>query len=229
MAADGQRGTAGEVFVAFLRLGLTAFGGPVAHLGYFRTAFVARRRWLDEAQFAEIVALCSFLPGPTSSQTGVAIGLGRAGWRGALAAWTGFTLPSAALMIAVALAAGSLRGPVADDIIHGLKLAAVAIVAQAVIGMARTLTPDWPRRAIAVIAAAIVAFAGPFGQLLAIVAGTAAGFALHIPATTPATTSAQIPLHLRDGAATPSLHVGPVSPRWRSSRFCSPRCRFSPP
>jgi chromate transporter len=183
MAADGQRGTAGEVFVAFLRLGLTAFGGPVAHLGYFRTAFVARRQWLDEGQFAEIVALCSFLPGPTSSQTGVAIGLGRAGWAGALAAWLGFTLPSAALMIAVALAAGSLHGPVADHIIHGLKLAAVAIVAQAVVGMARTLTPDWPRRGIAVAAAGIVAFGGPFGQVAAILAGAAAGIALDTPAT----------------------------------------------
>jgi chromate transporter len=86
-------GTPGEVFVAFLRLGLTAFGGPVAHLGYFRRAFVERRGWLDAARFGEIVALCSFLPGPTSSQTGVAIGIGRAGWAGGLAAWLGFTLP----------------------------------------------------------------------------------------------------------------------------------------
>lgn len=164
-----------EVFMAFLRLGLSAFGGPVAHLGYFRTQFVARRRWLDEAAYGDIVALCQFLPGPTSSQTGFAIGLARAGWPGALAAWAGFTLPSAVLMTAFAFAAGALRGPVAVAAVHGLKLAAVAIVAQAVVGMARTLTPDWQRIMIAIGAVAIVGVAGPFGQVAAIVLGVAAG------------------------------------------------------
>ncbi len=169
-----RRGTA-EVFVAFLRLGLTSFGGPVAHLGYFRSAFVVRRRWLDERQFAEIVGLCSFLPGPTSSQAGVLIGRHRAGWRGAVAAWVGFTLPSAVLMAVLALTAGMMHGAAEALVVHGLKLAAVAIVAQAVVAMARTLTPDWPRRGVAVVGAVIAAFAGPLGQILAIVAGAVAG------------------------------------------------------
>jgi len=176
------------VFVAFLRLGLTSFGGPVAHLGYFRRVFVARRGWLDERAFAEIVALCSFLPGPTSSQAGVAIGLRRAGWRGALAAWTGFTLPSAVLMTGFAFAAGSLHGRLATGAVHGLKLAAVAIVAQAVVAMARSLTPDWPRRAVALLAAGVVTLGGPLAQVAAIVAGAAAGLVIGgtVRATPPA-------------------------------------------
>lgn len=183
---NSVRGTAREVFVAFLILGLTAFGGPVAHLGYFCDRFVGRRGWLDESAFAEIVALCSFLPGPTSSQTGVAIGLRRAGWAGGLAAWLGFTLPSAALMTGFALAEGVLRGPVATGAIHGLMLVAVAIVAQAVVGMARTLTPDWPRRGVAVAAAGVVVIGGPVGQIAAIVFGVAAGLAIAGPqASTP--------------------------------------------
>lgn len=187
--ADG-RGTAAEVFVAFLGLGLTSFGGPVAHLGFFRAAFVARRRWLDEAAFAEIVGLCAFLPGPTSSQTGAAIGWRRAGWRGAVAAWTGFTLPSALLMTGLALAAGSLVGPGFDHAVHGLKLAAVAIVAQAVATMARTLTPDWPRRGIAVAAALGVATGGAAGQIAAIALGAAAGVLLSRTPPGPATAGA---------------------------------------
>ncbi|QYE34618.1 chromate efflux transporter [Polymorphobacter sp. PAMC 29334] len=183
--SEGRAGVI-EVFLAFLRLGLTSFGGPVAHLGYFRRAFVGR--WLDEARFGEIVGLCSFLPGPTSSQVGVAIGLDRAGVKGALAAWLGFTLPSAILMISFAFIARSLHGPVATAAIHGLKLAAVAIVAQAVIGMARSLTPDLRRLAIAVVAVAIVAVAGRFGQFAAIAAGALLGLILtrepgaHMPA-----------------------------------------------
>lgn len=175
-----------EVFLAFLRLGLTSFGGPVAHLGYFRRAFVGR--WLDEERFAEIVGLCSFLPGPTSSQVGVAIGLGRAGVKGGVAAWLGFTLPSAILMISFVFVARSLRSPVAASAIHGLKLAAVAIVAQAVVVMARSLTPDLKRLAIAVVAVAIVAVAGPFGQLAAIAVGALLGLIVtrephaHMPA-----------------------------------------------
>ena len=166
-------GSAAAVFGTFLRLGLTSFGGPVAHLGYFRRRFVGD--WLDEAEFAAIVGVCAFLPGPTSSQAGVAIGLRRAGWRGAVAAWAGFTLPSALLMTSFALAAGSLRGPTATAAVHGLKLAAVAIVAHAVIGMARTLAPDWPRRALALAAAAIVAGLGAWGQIAAIAFGALAG------------------------------------------------------
>ncbi|RYF88634.1 MAG: chromate efflux transporter [Caulobacteraceae bacterium] len=145
-----------ETFLVFLGLGLTSFGGPVAHLGYFHNAFVVRRNWLSDADYADLVALCNFLPGPTSSQVGIAIGRRRAGWPGALAAFLGFTLPSVALLYVVALGAGLWTGPLAAGILHGLKLAALAVVAQAVWQMAQRLTPDWPRRALAIAAAAIV-------------------------------------------------------------------------
>ena len=167
------------IFLIFLRLGLTSFGGPIAHLAYFRNEFVTRRRWFGEAGYADLVALCQFLPGPASSQVGFAIGLVRGGYAGALAAWIAFTLPSAMLMVAFAWAAASLEGPVAQGALHGLKLVAVAIVAQAVWGMAKSLTPDWPRRAIALAAIAIVlAAGGAIGQITAIFAGAAAGLAL---------------------------------------------------
>jgi len=172
-------GSAGEVFAAFLKLGLTSFGGPIAHIGYFRDAFVVRRRWLDETAFAELVSLCSFLPGPSSSQVGFAIGWTRAGPLGALAAWTAFTLPSAALMTIFAFSAMVLRGAWAGGLVHGLKLVAVAVVAQAVFGMARTLTPDARRAVIALLAAGIAAFASAFaGQIVAIAAGAVFGVLL---------------------------------------------------
>src|ERR1700676_136339 len=142
LSANGRpapSGDVGEIFRVFLRLGLTSFGGPIAHLGYFRHAFVERRRWIDEAGYADLVALCQFLPGPASSQVGFALGLLRAGPLGGLAAWAGFTLPSALLMIAFAYGAAEFSGPAGASIIHGLKLVAVAIVAQAVLGMARSL------------------------------------------------------------------------------------------
>lgn len=154
--ADAQRGSALEVLLVFLRLGLTSFGGPVAHLGYFRAEIVERRRWLDERGYADLVALCQFLPGPASSQVGMAIGLARAGWLGALAAWCGFTLPSAFALILFAYGIehwGALAG---SGVVHGLKVAAVAVVAQAVWGMARSLCPDRERIAIAVVAALLV-------------------------------------------------------------------------
>ncbi|MEF2280077.1 chromate efflux transporter [Deinococcus sp. YIM 134068] len=149
-----------EVFVVFLRLGLTSFGGPVAHLGYFRAEFVERRRWLDEQGYADLVALCHFLPGPASSQVGMALGLGRAGLWGALAAWLGFTLPSAVLLVLLALgvAAGGDLGNAGW--LSGLKIVAVAVVAQAVLGMARTLTPDVPRL-LAALGAAVAALLLP--------------------------------------------------------------------
>jgi chromate transporter len=183
-AHDNEDGTAarsgvGEVFMAFLRLGLTSFGGPVAHLGYFREAFVVRRRWLTETEYADLVALCQFLPGPASSQVGFAIGLSRAGWAGAAAAFFAFTAPSAALLVGFASAAASISGPIGTGALQGLKLVAVAIVAQAVWGMARSLCPDRPRAAIAVGAAAVLAFApGPFAMAGAILLGGAAGLAL---------------------------------------------------
>lgn len=166
---------AGEVFGAFLRLGLTSFGGPVAHIGYFRREFVERRKWLGDAAFADLLGLCQFLPGPASSQLGFAIGLQRAGWAGALAAWCGFTLPSAVLMLAFAALAPTIGGT-ASGVMHGLKLAAVAIVAQAVIAMARTLAPDIQRAGIALAALALVIVAGSAtGQLPAIIVGATFG------------------------------------------------------
>jgi chromate transporter len=170
-------GSALEVFLVFLTLGVTCFGGPIAHTGYFRDAFVTRRRWLDETAYADLVALCQFLPGPASSQVGFAIGLMRAGLPGGLAAWTGFTLPSASALVLFAYGADMLSGAAGSGLIHGLKLVAVAIIAQAVWGMARTLCPDRERASIAVAAALIVLFGtSPAAQVAAIVVGAVAGF-----------------------------------------------------
>ena len=132
-------GTVGEVFRVFLKLGLTSFGGPIAHLGYFRDELVTRRKWIDEAGYADLVALCQFLPGPASSQVGFALGLMRGGSLGAFAAWAAFTLPSALMMLLFAFGASVFKGPVGAGLIHGLKVVAVAVVAQAVWGMARNL------------------------------------------------------------------------------------------
>lgn len=171
-----------EVFRAFLYLGLTSFGGPVAHLGYFRREFVDKRRWLDEAAYADIVALCQFLPGPASSQVGISLGLMRAGYPGALAAWVGFTMPSALLMIAFAYGASTLRDAAGSAWLHGLQIVAVAVVAQAVIGMARVLCPDLPRAALAV-GAAVLMFVLPtaIGQIAVITLGGLIGWALLPP------------------------------------------------
>ncbi len=149
-----------EIFLIFLRLGLTCFGGPVAHLGYFRAEFVERRRWLTERSYGDLVALAQFLPGPASSQTGFGIGLMRGGLPGGLAAWTGFTLPSAVLMVLFAFGAGSIADSrMGAGLLHGLKLVAVAIVAQAVMGMARSLCPDRTRASIATVALVVMLFA----------------------------------------------------------------------
>ncbi len=170
--AGSRRGGVLEVLWVFLRLGLTSFGGPVAHLWYFHAEFVQRRRWLAEQDYADLVALCQFLPGPASSQFGIAVGLGRAGWLGALAAWVGFTLPSAVLLIAFALGLEALAGPLASWAIHGLKVVAVAVVAQAVWGMAKSLCPDRLRAGIALAAAGVaVLLPGAGGQLGAIALG----------------------------------------------------------
>lgn len=172
-------GNAGEVFLAFLKLGLTSFGGPIAHLGYFRDEIVLRRRWIGETAYGDLVALCQFLPGPASSQVGFALGLWRAGWRGAFAAWAGFTLPSAILLVLFALGAGALDGAFAEGVLHGLKIVAVAVVAQAVWGMACSLTPDLQRAAIALVAIAVsVVLAGSVGQVTAIVLGGVTGLVL---------------------------------------------------
>ncbi len=176
-----------QVFWAFLRLGLTSFGGPVAHLAYFRTEFVERRAWLDERSYADLVALCQFLPGPASSQVGLALGLQRAGAAGALAAWLGFTLPSAALLIAFAYGVVQHGELLPAGALQGLKLAAVAVVAQAVWGMSRTLCPDRPRAALGVAAAlwtlALPVVWAPVGAIL--VAGLLGWWLLKLPAQAP--------------------------------------------
>lgn len=184
-----------EVLLAFLKLGVTAFGGPIAHVGYFRDEFVTRCRWLDEDAYADLVALCQFLPGPASSQVGFGLGLMRAGPIGALAAWIGFTLPSAILMTAFAFAAPAMSGPVARGAVHGLKLVAVAVVAQAVFGMARSLTPDARRAGIAVTACAMVTFAASsLGQVVAILVGALAGLGLcRVEAAPPGTHQFSLP------------------------------------
>ncbi|MCK0715127.1 chromate efflux transporter [Chromohalobacter sarecensis] len=165
-----------EVFSAFLILGLTSFGGPIAHLGYFRAEFVTRRRWLSEEDYADLVALCQFLPGPASSQVGFALGLLRGGGWGAAAAWTAFTLPSAIVLVLFASGAAVLDGPISEGILHGLKVAAVAIVAHAVWGMARKLCPDQRRAGIALAAVLLVVLiGGPVGMVTAIVTGAVAG------------------------------------------------------
>jgi chromate transporter len=165
-----------EVFLIFLKLGLTSFGGPVAHLGYFRREFVVRRAWLDDRAYADLVALCQFLPGPASSQTGFALGLMRAGYLGGLAAWVGFTLPSALAMTLFAYGESALKGPVGDGLLHGLKLVAVAIVAQAVMGMAQALCPDRPRATIAVLSLILTALApAAWTQIAVILLGAFAG------------------------------------------------------
>lgn len=169
-------GSAAEVFRVFLVLGLTSFGGPVAHIGYFRNAFVLRRKWLDDRSFADLLAMCQFLPGPASSQLGMAIGLVRAGFRGLLAAWIAFTMPSAILMVAFAYGVASIGGSLGSGWLAGLKAAAVAVVVQAVISMARSLCVGRERATIAVAAAAIASLlAGTAGQLLALVLGGLAG------------------------------------------------------
>lgn len=171
------------LFVIFLRLGLTSFGGPIAHLGYFRDEFVIRRHWLSERAYADLVALCQFLPGPASSQVGIALGLSRAGYAGALAAWAGFTLPSALALILFALGIASHGDAMSSGALHGLKVVAVAVVAQAVWGMARGLCPDGPRVTImAVSACGVLAVPSAWGQVGMIVAAGIAGLLLFKPA-----------------------------------------------
>ncbi len=172
-------GSPGEVFVAFLKLGLTSFGGPIAHLGYFRDELVIRRKWLSDSAYADLVALCQFLPGPASSQVGFALGMMRAGWAGALAAFLAFTLPSALLLLGFALTAANLQGPAASGALNGLKIVAVAIIAHALWGMARSLCPDRLRASIAAGAVVVLAILpGASGMIFAILLGALAGLAL---------------------------------------------------
>ncbi len=209
VAAEGrQHGSPLEVLLVFLKLGVSCFGGPIAHIGYFREEFVVRRRWLDEQAYVDLVALCQFLPGPASSQVGFSIGLMRAGYRGALAAWTGFTLPSAIALVLFAYGAGVLGGPAGTGLLHGLKLVAVAIVAQAVFGMARTLCPDQERASIAAVAALIILFSpSSLAQIAAIVLGGIAGLWLCRGAPPPAASNILMPVSRAAGLAALTVFV----------------------
>ncbi|MBS0559066.1 MAG: chromate efflux transporter [Proteobacteria bacterium] len=192
-----------EILLIFLRLGCTCFGGPIAHLGYFRAEFVERRKWLTERAYADLVALSQFLPGPASSQTGFGIGLMRGGLPGALAAWTGFTMPSAVLLVLFAFGAGSIAGsPAGAGLLHGLKLVAVAIVAQAVMGMARSLCPDRARASIAT-GALVVMLVAPWSvlQIGTIAAGGLAGWLLCGRDAAPEADGFAMPVSRRFGAA----------------------------
>ncbi|SPC06640.1 chromate efflux transporter [Cupriavidus oxalaticus] len=175
------------VFLIFLRLGLTSFGGPIAHLGYFRDEFVTRRQWLTERSYADLVALCQFLPGPASSQVGIALGLSRSGYAGALAAWAGFTLPSAIALILFALGMASYGDAIPAGVLHGLKVVAVAVVAQAVWGMARNLCPDAPRITIMAAATCLVLLVpSAWGQVGVIAIAAVIGLLLFKPQQGPA-------------------------------------------
>ena len=208
---EPARAPALEVLRVFLGLGIRAFGGPVAHLGYFREEFVVRRRWLAEPAFAELIALCQFLPGPASSQVGFAIGLRRAGYAGALCAWLGFTLPSALLMTAFAFVATSLHSVAQLGVLHGLKLVAVVIVAQAVLGMARTLCPDVARAGIALLALGVsLQVRATTEQMLVLAAGALLGVLLCRRAASGAAPApaAVVPVSRRAGGVALALFVG---------------------
>jgi len=177
--ASEQQTSVGTVFLTFLRLGLTSFGGPVAHIGYFHEEFVVRRKWLDERAYADLVALCQFLPGPASSQIGIGVGMSRAGLPGAVAAWTAFTMPSAIALILFGFGVVEFGDAVGFGALHGLKVVAVAVVAQAVWTMARSLCPDAQRATIAALATiAVLAVPSPFVQVGAIVIGGLIGWAM---------------------------------------------------
>lgn len=209
MARDLRTHSFLEVLVVFLRLGLSSFGGPLAHLGYFHEEFVVRRRWLEERAYADLVALCQFLPGPASSQVGFSIGLMRSGYWGGLAAWIGFTLPSAIAMVLFAYGARALGGPLGLGLLHGLKLVAVAIVARAVWGMARSLCPDRQRAAIAVSAAIIVLVGrSSSAQLLAILLGGFVGLWICRTSIPAAVGSLAVPVSRRVGIAMLTTFAG---------------------
>lgn len=199
-ATDGPRVGFVAMLLIFLRLGVTSFGGPIAHLGYFRDEFVLRRRWLSESAYADLVALGQFLPGPASSQTGFALGVMRGGLAGGAAAWLGFTLPSALVMLLAAYGVDLAAEGIGAGIVHGLKLVAVAVVAQAVWGMANALCPDRTRATIAVVAAlALLLVPSAVTQVAVIVAGAALGIAL-----------------CRNGAAADEARLGFAVPRGRA-------------
>ncbi|MBB3212706.1 chromate transporter [Herbaspirillum sp. Sphag1AN] len=168
-----------RLFFIFLKLGCTSFGGPVAHLGYFRQEFVVTRRWFDEQAYSDMVALCQFLPGPASSQVGMAIGMQRAGIAGAMVSFAGFTLPSALLLVLFALGLHDVAAHWGSGWLHGLKIVAVAVVAQALWGMGKSMAPDARRASIAVAAAVMVTvMPSPSAQIVVIMLAAGAGILL---------------------------------------------------
>ncbi len=192
-----------QIFLVFIKLGLTSFGGPVAHLGFFREEFVRRRRWLTESSYADLVALCQFLPGPASSQAGYAIGLMRGGTAGGIAAWIGFTLPSAIMLIALAYGVTALGDMQQSGWLQGLKIAAVAVVAKAVWGMATQLCPDGQRTTMALLAAmAALAWMTALTQVLIIVTGGILGWLLYRHEVDPAREDRGTRILSRRGGAT---------------------------
>jgi len=191
---DNSQGSPAEVFSVFLKLGLTSFGGPVAHLGYFRKELVERRNWVSESQFSQLLAICQFLPGPASSQLGFSLGLARAGWLGALAAFLAFTLPSVLILIGFASVLPALSSPVGEATIHGLKIVAFAVVADAVLGMAKKLCPDIQRATIAILSAGVLLVVGnAWIQLLVVMGGAIAG--IYICKTNTTEVATLIPIH----------------------------------
>lgn len=203
-----EQSSAWSVFLIFLRLGLTSFGGPVAHLGYFHNEFVLRRHWLSERSYADLVALCQFLPGPASSQVGIALGMLRAGYRGALAAWVGFTLPSATALIVFALGIAHYGTALSPGALHGLKVVAVAVVAQAVWGMARNLCTDVPRIALMTIAACVALLTpSAWAQVAVIFAAGLAGLLLFKPVERAEHDALPITISRRTGAFCLSLFL----------------------
>jgi chromate transporter len=198
-----------EILSVFFRLGCTSFGGPIAHLGYFRTELVERRAWCSEETYAEIIAVAQSLPGPASSQVAFALGLLRGGWLGGLAAWIGFTTPSAALMIWFAFAEPSLHGKTGMAIVHGLQLAAVAVVAQAVLVMGKRLTPDWQRVLIALVAGVIALYApASVSTLLAIAVGAGCGLIFLRSSSTPALSLLDLQTSRRAGTIAAVTYFG---------------------
>jgi chromate transporter len=195
-----DRGSFLEVLGVAFRLGLTSFGGPIAHLGYFRDEYVVRRKWLDERSYADLVALCQFLPGPASSQVGMAIGVARARLPGALAAWLGFTLPSALALVLFAFGVSALGGAADAGWLHGLKIVAVAVVAQAVWGMAKSLCPDRQRATLAILAATgTLSWPSAVGQLVSIAASGIIGWWLLPPTSLGAESHSHFPVSRRAG------------------------------
>lgn len=202
-------GTFAEVFAVALRLGLTSFGGPIAHLGYFHDEYVVRRKWLSEQNYADLVALCQFLPGPASSQVGIAIGIGRAGLTGALAAWLGFTLPSALLLVLFAFGVSSLGGSGDAGWLHGLKIVAVAVVAQALWGMAKSLCPDRQRQTLAIFAAIVTLnWPAASGQIISILIAGLIGWLCLPPTRLGSESHARFPLGKPTGAVAFVIFVG---------------------